>query len=476
MKKLTARIPGGLIVAAGVLLGLLLILVLNSPRVIEFSPRSGGADVSSMTQVRISFSRPMQKLSVQARLNFEPSIPGIFTWEEETLIFEPETPWPSGTQVEVTLQGGAQGSNRVPMLGRRNWSFNIGQPRLIYVWPSEGKSDLYQFSLDSEAEPEPLTQSEYGILEYSLSQDGSLLVYSAYAEDGGTELRLLDMIAKQDQQLLLCEATSPCDTPSLNPTAEKVAFERVIYASSEAGRLLPSLTSVWVMPLGSPEAALQISPADHNARTPGWAPTGWLVYYDETLRAMALIDPENGGVPSPFNYVPTSLGVAGSWSPDGTRLVYPEIVFPEEVPTEEGAAVGVEAPLYYSHLYRVDVSSGRTADISPGPDWMVEDSSPSFSPDGDWLAFTRKYLDPDRWSPGRQVWLMNAERTEVLALTYEPGANYSSLAWSPDSQRLVFMRKSVADLSLPPEVWWLDIASGDAYLVVSGGFLPSWIP
>jgi Tol biopolymer transport system component len=230
------------------------------------------------------------------------------------------------------------------------------------------------------------------------------------------------------------------------------------------------------MPLASPEEGLQVSQMDHNARNPGWAPTGWLVYYDENLRAMALIDLESGSLPSPFNYIPTSLGVPGSWSPDGTRLVYPEIIFPEEVAAEEEAAILGEPPSYYSHLYRVDVTSGRTADISPGPDWMVEDSSPSFSPDGSWLAFTRKYLDPERWSPGRQVWLMNAERTEVLALTDEPGTTYSSLAWSPDSERLAFMRKNVADLSLPAEVWWLEIGSGEAFLVVSGGFLPAWIP
>ena len=45
---------------------------------------------------------------------------------------------------------------------------------------------------------------------------------------------------------------------------------------------------------------------------------------------------------------------------------------------------------------------------------MVEDVSPVFSPDGKWIAFARRYLDPLRWTPGRQVWLMRADGTEAV--------------------------------------------------------------
>jgi Tol biopolymer transport system component len=107
---------------------------------------------------------------------------------------------------------------------------------------------------------------------------------------------------------------------------------------------------------------------------------------------------------------------------------------------------------------------------------MVEDASPSFSPDGRWVAFTRKFLDPGRWSPGRQVWLMNNARSELQPLTDEPGTTFSSLAWSPDSRRLAFMRKNIADLSQPSEIWWVDVISGEAVMIVGGGFLPGWIP
>ena len=205
-----------------------------------------------------------------------------------------------------------------------------------------------------------------------------------------------------------------------------------------------------------------MSPAEHEARTPGWAPIGWLVYYDVRLRALALLNPTVGLEADPFNYFPTSLGIIGSWSPDGTHLVYPDIVFPEAENLDEQSAGTDGTPLYFSHLYLVDVTSGRTQDISPGEDWMVEDASPTYSPDGNWVAFTRKFLDPERWSPGRQVWLMKGDKTDIQPLTDEPNATFSSLAWSPDSRRLAFMRKEVSNLSRPSEIWWVDVNSGEA--------------
>jgi len=194
------------------------------------------------------------------------------------------------------------------------------------------------------------------------------------------------------------------------------------------------------------------------------------------LKALALMNPAQGLDSAPFNYIPTNLGLVGSWSPDGTRLMFPDIVFADLQAANEQGSQTDSGPLYYSHLYMVDVTSGRTLDVSPGGDWMVEDASPSFSPDGRWIAFTRKFLDAERWTPGRQLWLMNSERTEVEPLTDEPGATFSSLAWSPDSLRLAFMRKNVGDLSQPSEIWRVDVISGIAVKVVDGGTLPTWIP
>jgi Tol biopolymer transport system component len=474
MNKPTRRIPALIVIGIGIVIGMMLILITLAPRVTAFSPTSGSMGVSSMTHLTIRFNRPMSTLSVESRLQIEPALPGKLYWKEQDLIFVPDKPWPTGSTVNVTLLGGARGENRLPMIGRWSWSFDVGQPSLVYLWPGDGKSELYQMSLGPEVKPVPLTDSELGIQDYHISAEGSLLIYNAYAAGGGTEIHAYDMISKDDRLLLSCPAETPCGAPALSPNAEWVAFERAEFVMGDSGRLLPSVTRVWLLPYSHEGEAVAVSPADHTSRNPAWSPTGWLVYFDDRLKALALMNPAQGLDSPPFNYIPTSLGILGSWSPEGTSLMYPDIIFPDEEVLGETSVDG--EPLYYSHLYLVDVTSGRTLDVSPGGDWMVEDASPSFSPDGRWVAFTRKFLDPQRWSPGRQVWLMNSERTDVKPLTDEPGATFSSLAWSPDSENLVFMRKNVADLSQPSEIWWVDVITGEATMVVEGGFLPRWIP
>ena len=470
------RIPAAFVVGAGILVGATMIFALSTPRVAEFLPSSGSRAVSSMARLSLSFNRPMEPLTIESRLLIEPERPGLMYWSDQTLIFEPEEPWPADSTVTVTLVGGGRGINRLPMLGRRSWSFEVGKPSLVYLWPGEGKSDLYQISLEPGADPQQLTDSELGVQEYSVSVDGALLIYSAHTDHGETELRVYDLISKEDRLVLDCEAEIPCHSPVISPDGEWLAFERVEYSLGEGGRLLPSITRVWLMPFRDEAQAIAVSPPEHNAKNPSWAPNGWLVYFDNHLRALALMNPAQGPDSVPFNYIPTNLGLVGSWSPDSTRLMYPDIVFAERGDSDEEASTEGESPLYYSHLYMVDVTSGRTLDVSPGGDWMVEDASPSFSPDGRSVAFTRKFLDAERWTPGRQVWLMDSERTDPQPLTDESGANYSSLAWSPDSERLAFMRKSVANLSQPSEIWWLDVVQGTAVMVVEGAFLPRWIP
>lgn len=470
------RPPAYLVMVLGILIGMLLILVISAPRVEEFSPSPGSENVSSMSRISMRFSRPMNTLTVESRIEIDPARSGKFYWDGQTLTFEPNEPWPANSTVDVTLSGGSQGVNRLPMIGQRSWTFAVGRPSLVYLWPGDGKSDLYQITLEPESEPIRITESEMGLLDYSVGQDGSMLVYSANRVDGGTELHAFDLISSDDRILLACDAEAPCSAPALSPNGTWLAFEQAEYSLGSAGRLLPSSTSVWLMPLAYEAEPFQISYPEHRASNPNWSPTGWLVYFDDRLKALALVNPGEDLEPVPFNYIPTSLGIVGSWSPDGTRLVYPDILFPEEEDLEEEISIGESSPLYYSHLYLVDVTNGRTLDISPGGDWMVEDASPSFSPDGTWVAFTRKFLDPDRWSPGRQVWLMNSERTEVKPLSDEPGATFSSLAWSPDSKHLAFMRKHLADLSQPSEIWLVDVISGEASLLVEGAFLPGWLP
>ncbi|MBI3176588.1 MAG: hypothetical protein HYZ35_01225, partial [Chloroflexi bacterium] len=95
---------------------------------------------------------------------------------------------------------------------------------------------------------------------------------------------------------------------------------------------------------------------------------------------------------------------------------------------------------------------------------------------GQWLAFARKQLVQNQWTPGRQLWLMRADGQDARALTSDPFDNHSAFVWSPDSARLVYMRFNVAALSELPTVWIIDISGAGETELAPGGYLPEWIP
>jgi Tol biopolymer transport system component len=205
-----------------------------------------------------------------------------------------------------------------------------------------------------------------------------------------------------------------------------------------------------------------VSSAGHAAENPIWSAQGWLSFFDGT-RQVILVDDLSGGQTA----IPNTTGSAWAWLPDGTGVIFPEIM------VEGGSESEDRAPRFFSHLIRVDLKTNQRSDLS-GSD-LLEDSSPAVSPDGRWLAFARNFFD-DRWTPGKQLWIMNLEDFTLRQLTRTPEYSHSSIHWSRDGSQLVFMRFHETVPEDPPEIWCLNADGSDPRRLVSGGFLPQWLP
>ena len=113
------------VVAVAILAGLVLVLRANLPSVALVSPADGEIRVAIGSPIKLTFSDVMQPESVEQNLIIQPSVPGSFSWDENTLTFTPEQPWPSGEQVNVTLKAGARSRLGLPMINGLGWMFSI---------------------------------------------------------------------------------------------------------------------------------------------------------------------------------------------------------------------------------------------------------------------------------------------------------------------------------------------------------------
>jgi TolB protein len=92
-----------------------------------------------------------------------------------------------------------------------------------------------------------------------------------------------------------------------------------------------------------------------------------------------------------------------------------------------------------NHLFALDLASGRVSQLTSGRNH--HDQHPKWSPDGRRISFISSR------GGSFDLWVMNADGTNVERLTDHPAADYDPI-WAPDGQSLIFSseRDSRSDL------------------------------
>ncbi len=465
----------------GVLLALLAVLGywLGTPRLLSVLPLVQADNVSSGAEVRLDFSRLMQPASLESRLSFEPAMPGTYRQEGRTLVFTPARSWSPGVTVQARLQPGVRASGilSLPTTQGLDWSFTIRQPAIVYLYPANAPSSL---TIQNPATGliRSLVSPKDGVLDFDISADGALLYYSARAADGSAiyRLSLVDEPAsaattvvgqpassQSTPQLVLSCAQALCDALALSPKGDYLAYERGLLPGTGQSQNF----QVWVLPL----SAVSVQPAlagaaDHQTISPVWSSEGVLAFYDSTAKAYIFSQPGSGEL----GRFPNQTGQDGVWRPGANEFLAPEIIF---VDTGASSVTGLE-PRADSHLMLYNLESKTTQDLTPGEG--IEDTSPLFSPDGKFLVFARKYLDAQRWTPGRQLWLAQVDTRAARPLTSEPLFNHYQFAWSLSGDQLAYVIFNQSAPTDPPEIWAMDLLSGSQIRLAVSGYSPRWTP
>ncbi len=203
---------------------------------------------------------------------------------------------------------------------------------------------------------------------------------------------------------------------------------------------------------------------EHQTLLPSWSSAGRLSFYDTQAAAFVFYDPYTGET----IFFPNQTGETGHWHPDGTAFLAPEIFF-----LNTGVVAGLPS-LANSHLILFNLSSKETQDLTPAED--MEDTTPVFSPDGVYLAFARKYLSLQRWTPGRQLWVMMPATGQTQPVTNDPDYTHYEFVWSPDSKQLAYVRFDQTVIKTPPEIWLLELVNAKRIRLVEDGYMPQWLP
>jgi hypothetical protein len=441
-----------LLLAAGLALGLGVAFLLLAPRIVSVAP-AAGARVGSFAAVEIRFSVPMGAACTADHFSVDPPVAGDLTVQGDTLRFAPAAPWPEGAAVRVAVRGGACSGRGLPLLIGSAWSFSPALIRIAYI-PAAADDTLLGVDAGG-GDPELLAQVPAPIQSYDISQRGDFAVLATGAAGHPGQL-WTSPLAGGDAGLLLDCGNDACRDPEISPDGKSVAYVR---QRLDPPNTLPPQIELLTL---SDKSTRLISPAGDSAENPTWSDQGWLSYYDGARQVIVADDLAGGQT-----FLPDSTGLPWTWLPDGSAIVFPETL------VQPGAESSETAPRLYNHLFAVAVKTNDRKDLS-GVE-IIDETLPVFSPDGRWLVFTRSFFD-DRWTPGRQLWIMDWRESSIRQLTDAPDYSHSSIHWSPDGTRLVFMMFHETSPSDPPEIWTLGVDGSDPRRLAVGGFLPQWLP
>jgi hypothetical protein len=447
--------PVVLLLATGAGLGLGAAFLALAPRVVSFSPQADSR-TGSYTSIEIQFSVPMDPACTADHFSVAPAVEGELSIAGSGLRFAPKDPWPAGTAVSASIQAGACSRRGLPLLAGRAWSFAPSLSRVAYVPIGGLGGRLMGATLDGE-DPVALAQVPSPIQNFDISARGDFAVLST-AFSGNPGNLWITRLDGQAAELLLDCGEDSCRDPAISPDGSFVAYVR-----EQAALEVSSRRSVELLTVADGQVRA-VSPAGHSAGNPIWSKQGWLSYYDET-RLVILAEDLAGGQTA----VPNVAGGSWSWLPDGSGLIFPEMLIEDKPEIQSNET----APRLFSQLTLVDVKTNRRTNLS-GMD-LLEDASPAVSPDGRRLAFSRNFFD-GRWTPGRQLWILDLADLSARRISLAPEYSHSSIHWSPDGSQLVFMLFHETIPTDPPEIWCMNADGSDPRRLVVGGFLPQWLP
>ncbi len=436
-------------------------------QIIRAIPTAGAEAVAIRPVLSFTFSEAMIADSLEGRVRLSPETPGALRWSGATALFAPAGPLQPDTTYTVTIQAGARSERGRLLLRDAQWSFRTGHPRVVYLSPALETGDLYLAEIDAATPPRRLTSEPYGVFDFAISPDGARIVYSANRDDSGArDLWLIDLEGSRRELLVACDQ-QVCQSPSWAADSVRIAFERRALVEGAVGRA-PGPARIWLIDSLTRQAAPLFSETGDGAgqklgALPRWAPVGdRLAYYDPLESAITVLDTRSGEIVQ----LPSVLGDSGVWSPDGSQLIYPDLV-------------AVDAG-QFSQMLRADLTTNvitPVTELKP-----ANDASTAWSPSGAWIAFSRQSIGARSsfGALGPQVWISSVKDGAARPLTDQPEFSYGGLRWSPDEKWIVAVRTSLRTPNPQPEVWLIRVDQtpglAEQRLLARNATIPAWAP
>ena len=215
------------------------------------------------------------------------------------------------------------------------------------------------------------------------------------------------------------QATAPLSS------AIEAADQKIVYARSAGAQDLPERTEIYIMNADGSEV-LRLTDNQTEDAFPVLSPDGTQVAFSRNVRGQfeLLVMDSDGTNARRMIRSPNADEVLPSWSPDGRKLAF----------TATTAIPGG----WQSDIYRIRVNDARFRRLTYTP--KTKEFAPDWSPDGTLVAFTKQNEKREKY--GIALVQPNVQGLRWLVVNPLSKSGYTDVnpSWSPDSQWVAFSR------------------------------------
>jgi Tol biopolymer transport system component len=352
--------------------------------------------------------------------------------------------------IALVSSQGARSESNVPVNETRSGASTAATPEvslagsshLIVLRRQDDVTTAWQVD-PADAASSPITASRENVGLVAASPSGAEIAYTSQVDNARWSLSITSL-GGATKRALRTNQEDFVSSLAWSPAGDVLAYELSQVFDSAVSR-----PRIWLVRTDGSDAALLYGRGQESGSNPVWARDGrQLAFYENQQRVIGIYD-----FTTRVRTVPSLVDSPVSWAPDGTTLVY--------------ADRPVDGPL----------AELRT--VQPGmtqPQRLVDgtgaDTSPVWSPAGDWIAFLRQ----DEAADG--LWVVRPDGSEAHPIQLEAGWTYSAPVWAPDGSAVAFNRRPahVGVDNAEPEIWIAPPNYKKPRQLAFAGRLAAWVP
>ncbi len=402
--------------------------------------------------IRLDFNQSMNKNSVEERVRIEPQIEIRFSWTEDVLLVWPQHPFEIG-EYKLVLGAGADNQKGGKSIEKSiEWTFSVRQPELVFLYPTDGTSDLWKSDLEG-GSIQQLTRTDGKVYDYSVSKDGERIVFSVFNSENGKDLWWIDREGTFSEKLVSC-GSDQCFEPTISPDGKTVAYSKSSEQDNESG----VYSNVWLVDTDQKKSTPLVDDPTINGARAVWSPTGErLAFLDEKNGFVRIFDFNQREI---TNLRSTGMET-GAWSSDGTKM----LILTEYL-------VGVQS---FSGLSLVDFEKEIVEPLFTQSENREDFFGPKYSPwDDEIVVGRREQLLNGRAS--NQIWWIDLASNKMEPITTDPNYSHGSFNWSPEGEQVAYQRYPLGSSEAIPEILVWEQSIGTAKLIIENGSIPHWLP